>query len=86
MKPIVVDPGLYLEEEDEVFYATQKRELPDAYRLFSGQMLGSHIFGIMNDERMNIFVLSNPLECMIEKNSFDMKWTTITLSHNLFSC
>ncbi|KAK4732698.1 hypothetical protein R3W88_025686 [Solanum pinnatisectum] len=36
LKAIVVDPGLYLEEEDEVFYATQKRELPDAYRLFSG--------------------------------------------------
>ncbi|KAF3635859.1 putative leucine-rich repeat receptor-like protein kinase-like [Capsicum annuum] len=36
LKPIVVDPGLFLEEEDEVFYATQKRELPDAYRLFSG--------------------------------------------------
>lgn len=39
LKPIVVDPGLFLEEEDEVFYATQKRELPDAYRLFSGQMV-----------------------------------------------
>ncbi|KAJ8547140.1 hypothetical protein K7X08_010726 [Anisodus acutangulus] len=36
LKPIVVDPGLYLAEEDEVFYATQKRELPDAYKLFSG--------------------------------------------------
>ncbi|CAN4120676.1 unnamed protein product [Withania somnifera] len=36
LKPIVVDPGLYLTEEDEVFYVTQRRELPDAYRLFSG--------------------------------------------------
>lgn len=39
MKPIVVDPGLYLAEEDEVFFATQKRELPDAYQLFSGQIV-----------------------------------------------
>ncbi|XP_060212806.1 beta-glucuronosyltransferase GlcAT14B-like [Lycium barbarum] len=36
LKPIVVDPGLYLAEESEVYYATQKRELPDAYRLFTG--------------------------------------------------
>lgn len=37
LKPIVVDPGLYLAEESEVYYATQKRELPDAYRLFTGE-------------------------------------------------
>ncbi|XP_009606894.3 beta-glucuronosyltransferase GlcAT14A, partial [Nicotiana tomentosiformis] len=36
LKPIVVDPGLYLAEESEVYYATQKRVLPDAYRLFTG--------------------------------------------------
>ncbi|KAJ8540422.1 hypothetical protein K7X08_030341 [Anisodus acutangulus] len=36
LKLIVVDPGLYLAEESEVYYATQKRELPDAYRLFTG--------------------------------------------------
>ncbi|KAL3369353.1 hypothetical protein AABB24_009942 [Solanum stoloniferum] len=36
LKPIVVDPGLYLAEESEVYYASQKRELPDAYRLFTG--------------------------------------------------
>lgn len=36
LKPIVVDPGLYLAEEGEVYYASQKRELPDAYRLFTG--------------------------------------------------
>ncbi|KAM3268137.1 beta-glucuronosyltransferase GlcAT14B [Capsicum chacoense] len=36
LKLIVVDPGLYLTEESEVYYASQKRELPDAYRLFTG--------------------------------------------------
>lgn len=36
MKPIIVDPGLYLSEGTEMFYATQKRELPSAYRLFTG--------------------------------------------------
>ncbi|XP_016441382.2 beta-glucuronosyltransferase GlcAT14A-like [Nicotiana tabacum] len=36
LKLIVVDPGLYLAEESEVYYATQKRVLPDAYRLFTG--------------------------------------------------
>ncbi|XP_059652282.1 beta-glucuronosyltransferase GlcAT14A-like [Cornus florida] len=36
LKPIIVDPGLYLSEKSEMFYVTQKRELPDAYRLFTG--------------------------------------------------
>jgi len=36
LKPIIVDPGLYLSEGTEMFYATQKRELPSAYRMFTG--------------------------------------------------
>nr|XP_010918856.1 beta-glucuronosyltransferase GlcAT14A [Elaeis guineensis] len=36
LKPIIVDFGLYLSLRTEVFYATQKRELPNAYRLFTG--------------------------------------------------
>ncbi|KMS96066.1 hypothetical protein BVRB_002270 [Beta vulgaris subsp. vulgaris] len=36
MKPIIVDPGLYLAEKTGMFYATQKRDFPNAYQLFSG--------------------------------------------------
>lgn len=36
LKPIIVDTGLYLLEKEEIFYATQKRELPTAFKLFSG--------------------------------------------------
>ncbi|RWR96076.1 beta-glucuronosyltransferase GlcAT14A [Cinnamomum micranthum f. kanehirae] len=36
IKPIIVDPGLYLSARSDVFYATQKRELPNAYRIFTG--------------------------------------------------
>ncbi|XP_007034494.2 PREDICTED: beta-glucuronosyltransferase GlcAT14A [Theobroma cacao] len=36
LKPIIVDTGLYLLEKHEIFYASQKRELPNAFRLFSG--------------------------------------------------
>ncbi|XVE58875.1 hypothetical protein DITRI_Ditri04bG0204100 [Diplodiscus trichospermus] len=36
LKPIIVDTGLYLLEKQEIFYATQKRELPNAFRLFVG--------------------------------------------------
>ncbi|XP_008804738.2 beta-glucuronosyltransferase GlcAT14A-like [Phoenix dactylifera] len=36
IKPIIVDPGLYLSARTDVFYATQKRDLPNAYRLFTG--------------------------------------------------
>ncbi|XP_072989088.1 beta-glucuronosyltransferase GlcAT14A isoform X2 [Typha latifolia] len=36
IRPIIVDPGLYLSSRTDIFYATQKRELPNAYRLFTG--------------------------------------------------
>ncbi|TQD78214.1 hypothetical protein C1H46_036240 [Malus baccata] len=36
LRPIIVDPGLYLSEKTDMFYATQKRVLPNAYRLFTG--------------------------------------------------
>ncbi|KAK9160135.1 hypothetical protein Syun_006476 [Stephania yunnanensis] len=35
LKPIVVDPGLYLSENSDVFYGTQKRLLPSAFRQFT---------------------------------------------------
>lgn len=35
-KPLIVDPGLYLSKKKEIFWATQKRELPTAFRLFTG--------------------------------------------------
>ncbi|KAK8935324.1 hypothetical protein KSP39_PZI013086 [Platanthera zijinensis] len=36
LKHIIVDPGLYLSSKSDVFYATQKRDLPNAYRIFTG--------------------------------------------------
>ncbi|CAL9756749.1 unnamed protein product [Musa acuminata subsp. burmannicoides] len=36
LRPIIVDPGLYLSSRTDIFYATQKRELPNAYKLFTG--------------------------------------------------
>ncbi|CAM8918180.1 unnamed protein product [Rhodiola kirilowii] len=36
MKPIIVDPGLYLQEKTEMFHVAQKRDLPHAFRLFTG--------------------------------------------------
>ncbi|KAK4266277.1 hypothetical protein QN277_027224 [Acacia crassicarpa] len=36
LRPIIVDPGLYLSEGTEMFFATQKRDYPDAFRLFTG--------------------------------------------------
>ncbi|MFS8004752.1 putative glycosyl transferase, family 14 [Helianthus anomalus] len=37
LKPVVVDQSLFLAEQSEIFYGTQKRPLPDAYRLFTGK-------------------------------------------------
>ncbi|RYQ82922.1 hypothetical protein HN51_058158 [Arachis hypogaea] len=36
LRPIIVDPGLYLAEGTDMFYATQKRDLPSAFRVFTG--------------------------------------------------
>ncbi|KAH1046841.1 hypothetical protein J1N35_037625 [Gossypium stocksii] len=36
LKPIIVDTGHYRLEKDEIFYVTQKRVLPNSFRLFSG--------------------------------------------------
>ncbi|GAV76630.1 Branch domain-containing protein [Cephalotus follicularis] len=67
MKPIIVDPGLYLSETTEMFYATQKRELPNAFRLFTGSTFSilSHdfidfcILGTDNFPRILLMYLSN---------------------------
>ncbi|RVW88414.1 Beta-glucuronosyltransferase GlcAT14B [Vitis vinifera] len=38
LKPIIVDPGLYLTQKTEIFYATQKRGLPNSFQLFTGEL------------------------------------------------
>ncbi|CAJ1967920.1 unnamed protein product [Sphenostylis stenocarpa] len=52
LKPIIVDPGLYLSEGTEMFYATQKRELPSAYRIFTGSS-----FSILSRSFMEFCIL-----------------------------
>ncbi|XP_015074734.1 beta-glucuronosyltransferase GlcAT14A [Solanum pennellii] len=36
VKPIVVDPGLYLARKTQIFYATEKRPMPEAFKVFTG--------------------------------------------------
>ncbi|QCD89634.1 Glycosyl transferase [Vigna unguiculata] len=36
-QPIVVDPGIYLARRSQIFQATQKRDTPDAFNLFTGK-------------------------------------------------
>ncbi|KAG5531151.1 hypothetical protein RHGRI_025941 [Rhododendron griersonianum] len=67
LKPIIVDPGLYLEEKNAMFYATQKRELPDAFQLFMGspsavlsrKVLEFSIVGTENLPRTLLMYLAN---------------------------
>ncbi|XP_021895193.1 beta-glucuronosyltransferase GlcAT14B-like [Carica papaya] len=35
-KPVIIDPGLYSLEKSDVFWVTEKRSVPTAYRLFTG--------------------------------------------------
>ncbi|CAI8601933.1 unnamed protein product [Vicia faba] len=67
LKPIIVDPGLYLSEGTEMFYATQKRELPSAYHLFTGSsfsilsrnFMEFCIWGVDNLPRILLMYFSN---------------------------
>ncbi|KAE9609714.1 putative glucuronosyltransferase [Lupinus albus] len=35
-KPVIIDPGLYSVNKSDVFWVTEKRNVPTAYRLFTG--------------------------------------------------
>ncbi|KAF6166856.1 hypothetical protein GIB67_026635 [Kingdonia uniflora] len=35
-KPLIIDPGLYKSKKTDVFWATEKRELPTTFKLFTG--------------------------------------------------
>ncbi|XP_031252633.1 beta-glucuronosyltransferase GlcAT14B-like [Pistacia vera] len=45
-RPVIIDPGLYSVRKSDVFWVTQKRSVPNAYRLFTGSawMMLSHPF------------------------------------------
>lgn len=35
-KPVIVDPGLYMTKKADVFWITQRRSVPTAFKLFTG--------------------------------------------------
>lgn len=35
-KPIIIDPGLYMTKKTDVFWVTQRRSVPSAFKLFTG--------------------------------------------------
>lgn len=39
MDRIVVDPSLYLQESTPLMYAVENRSMPDAFKIFGGQLL-----------------------------------------------
>nr|GEX89654.1 beta-glucuronosyltransferase GlcAT14A [Tanacetum cinerariifolium] len=65
LKPVVVDPGLFLAEQSEIFYGTQRRPLPDAYRsptsILSRKFVEYCILGTENLPRTLLMYLSNSL-------------------------
>lgn len=36
VKPIIIDPGLYLSKKTDIFWASQRRAVPNAFKLFLG--------------------------------------------------
>ncbi|KAM0057594.1 putative beta-glucuronosyltransferase GlcAT14A/B/C [Helianthus debilis subsp. tardiflorus] len=45
-KPVIVDPGLYMSEKSDVFWITQRRSVPTAFKLFTGFCYGILFFYI----------------------------------------
>ncbi|XP_057955212.1 beta-glucuronosyltransferase GlcAT14A-like [Malania oleifera] len=35
-KPIIIDPGLYLNKKSDIFWTTQRRSIPTSFKLFTG--------------------------------------------------
>ncbi|MBA0765797.1 hypothetical protein Gotri_014936 [Gossypium trilobum] len=63
-RPIVVDPGLYLARRTKIFYATEKRAMPDAFKIFTGivcnlSFLEFCIFGWDNLPRTLLMYFNN---------------------------
>jgi hypothetical protein len=36
-KPVIIDPGLYSLQKSDVFWITEKRSVPTAFKLFTGK-------------------------------------------------
>lgn len=36
-KPVIIDPGLYTVQKSDVFWVPEKRNVPTAYKLFTGE-------------------------------------------------
>lgn len=36
-KPVIIDPGLYMSKKADVFWITQRRSVPTAFKLFTGK-------------------------------------------------
>ena len=43
-KPVILDPGLYSLQKSDVFWVSEKRNVPSAYKLFTGEKLLPIIF------------------------------------------
>lgn len=41
-KPIIIDPGLYMSKKADVFWVTQRRSVPTAFKLFTGVLVLYH--------------------------------------------
>ncbi|KAL8162856.1 hypothetical protein V2J09_014345 [Rumex salicifolius] len=54
LRRIIVDPGLYQEKKTDMFYASGKRGLPNAYHLFTGSQMA-----ILNRKFVEFCVLSS---------------------------
>ncbi|CAF2153130.1 BnaA01g23220D [Brassica napus] len=86
LKPVIVDPGLYLVEKTDMFFASQKRELPKAFKLFSGpsfsilsrSFIEHCVLGTDNFPRTLLMYLSNT------PASLSNYFPTILCNSNLF--
>ncbi|CAH9114673.1 unnamed protein product [Cuscuta europaea] len=91
IRPIVVDPGIYLARRTQIFYATEKRPMPDSFTVFTGSpwvilsrsFLEFCIFGWDNLPRTLLMYFTNSLLSQevyfhsVICNSLEFKNTTV---------
>ena len=56
-KPVIIDPGLYSQRKSDVFWVSEQRSVPTAYRLFTGEDFCFCFLSLMN---LHAFLLVAP--------------------------
>lgn len=86
-KPVIIDPGLYSLKKSDVFWVSQKRSVPTAYKLFTGNFL--HILLMWKIPwiwlHMLIFVVVPTSNIILDCHNFSSIWPNRSGNYDPFT-